>query len=193
MSLLRVIPEAGLSQETWARLITGLVLGGIGFLLTWSLVFRVSLVGDAQSMIYSSFALEQEIVDLKTGWSPDQTKKLNAEIDDVRTRLFHDYDDLGQWLMAVKGLEHDMPLTLDFKLGEDHVPLPGAEKVVMVPIEFFLESQSPGQAYRHYLGVMRQLSESPYYVDIHQAKISGTGHGALSLKLVVQVLMLVES
>lgn len=178
-----------LTPDASARIWVGTILGGVALLLAWSFFFRVSLIGEAQSMIHSTFALERDIASLQSSWSSAKVEEVDRQVAELNAHLFDGYGHLGRWLMEVQDRAHQLGLTLNFRVEEATTAATTITPVDKVRIELSLQTPTPQRGYANYLRLIRDLSEFDHFVDVKRATLTGTGQGALAMNLTVQVLM----
>ena len=107
-----------LSQDTWVRIAVGTSLGTMLLILLWTLFFRVSLIGEAQSMIHTTYALDTQIGTLASLWSETESEDVHQQVQVLQSRMVQDYDDLGRWLMGLTDTANALSLDLTVKIEE---------------------------------------------------------------------------
>jgi len=182
-----------LSSDAWIRIGVGTGLGAMLLILFWTVFFRVSLIGEAQSMIYSTYTLDHQITTLASLWSETESQEVHQQVQGLHSRLVQDYDDLGRWLAGLTDTANALHLELSVKMAEPVSVTQGVHPVNMVPLHLAVQSRNPRGAYAKYVKILRYVGDSAHPVNFQHATITGTGQGALSMKLVLQVPILPSS
>jgi len=182
-----------LSQDTWVRIAVGTSLGTMLLILLWTLFFRVSLIGEAQSMIHTTYALDTQIGTLASLWSETESEDVHQQVQVLQSRMVQDYDDLGRWLMGLTDTANALSLDLTVKMEEPVSVTQGVHPVNMIPLHVSVQSRNSRGAYEKYVKILRYVGDSSQLVNFQHASIMGAGQGAVSMNLVLQVLILPTS
>jgi hypothetical protein len=144
-------------------------------------------------MIYSAYTLDHQISTLASLWSETESQEVQHQVQGLHSRMVQDYDDLGRWLAGLTDTANALNLELLVKMVEPVSVTQGVRPVNMLPLHVTVQSRNPQGAYTKYVKILRYVGDSAQPVNFQHASITGTGQGALSMKLVLQVPILPSS
>jgi len=156
---------------------------GAFVVIGWVFTSQLTHLDEAQSAIDSAAALDQELVLLRADWGHRQAESEKTTAGHAEAYLLGGFDQLVRWLTAIQRRSDALGLDLTYHVGKASAPPQPLEGITLLPIELDLHPQNPQQAYRHFLKLVRNISEDPVRTDIDQVSLSGKGGGVDTLSL----------
>lgn len=171
------------------RLTAILLVGSCVGLVFWSVTIRLALVTQAQSQMHSPFSLTRELEKLRTSWSQEQADALTRDWKQFQAHNFRDYDQVVQWITRFSTRAQALGFQVAYKIGEEGPPVSAISSIKPFSIEFSLQTQSEPDGYNHFVGFMKEVTESDVSVTLDKIELSGTGRGVQKLDLILTAFM----
>ena len=183
LSNLRRFRRSRKNIAMWLASVGGLIMVG------WVLASQLTHLDEAQSAINSAAALGKELVSLRADWAHRQAESEKATAGRVEEHLLSGFDQLVRWLTAIQRWSDELGLDLTYHVGKASAPPPPLEGITLIPIELKVQPQNHQQAYRHFLKLVRNLSEATIRADLEHVSLSGKGGGVKSMSLRLKLWM----
>jgi len=178
-----------LPQNFGKRLPSVLLVGTCIGLVLWSVMIRLTLVTEAQSHMHSSFSLARELERLRTSWFQDEADGLTQDWIEFQSRNFRDYDQVVEWISRFSTQAQALGFQVTYKIGDQVAPVTGVPSITPLSIQFNLQTERDGDAYRHFMEFMKAVTETDIAVTLDKVDLSGTGRKVQKLELVLTAFM----
>ena len=177
------LKKGSLSPELVKRVSAGSLIFGCLLLVVWSITFRLSLVTEAQSHMYTSFSLGRQVASLEELWSEDEAEAVRNEWAAAKKGSFEHYPELVQWVAQMNVQAQSLGLELTYRIDEASSPVQGVPDVQRVAMEMTLQAKNPAQGYHQFMQFVRSLSEETLKMNFESIELLGLGQGALKMEL----------
>jgi len=181
----RICPQKGIScsPEMVKRISAGALVVGCLLLVGWSVMFRLSLVTEAQSQIHTPFSLSRQVASLEQMWSDEEAASVRQEWAAMKTRSFADYDHLLTWVAQMTAHAHALGLEVSYRIDQVSTPVQGVQEIHRMAMELTIQAQTQEKSYPRFMQFVKELSEDELKINIESMELMGSGEGAQKMEL----------
>jgi hypothetical protein len=172
-----------LPPEMVKRMSAGGLVVGCLLLVVWSIMFRLSLVTEAQSQMHTPFSLSRQVASLEELWSEEESDSVMQEWAAVNAGSFKDYEQLVQWVTQMTAQAQALGLEVSYKIEEKSTPVQGVPEIHRIGMELTVQTKSLGQGYQHIMQFVRGLSEDTLRINFESMELLGTGQGVQKMEM----------
>jgi len=172
-----------LAPEMLKRISAGALIVGSLLLVVWSVMFRLSLVTEAQSKIHTPFSLSRQVDSLQQLWSDEDANSIETEWANLKTQSFENYDDLMLWVVSMTVQAQTLGLDVNYRIDDASAPVQGVQEIHRIGMEWTIQAAKPGEGYPHFMQFVKALSDHDVKVNFELMELTGLGNGAQKMEL----------
>ncbi len=161
------------------------------WVIWWSLENRMSIVNTNNEKVMQLSVLENNIRQLKNGWSSQQLHNITVASAELEPFIFPDYRKIAEWLTLETQQAKSHGLKMTYTFGEASI-LIKPNQVVSVPIRFeveIIDNNTVENGYHILLNQLKAMDSVSWQHELLSASMESKGAGARKLKMQLNVLV----